>query len=214
MENRINLSIFSTILLATILMGMIMSKYNRQRPLNQLNVLILLQAYLADTLSAINLALTLAVLIRITMGPLSRTVAELIMMLINALVCLLIILTVASSTTKLLLVANFGLVFSLDPHKLARQILGVAAILAFLPNMAFTLWVKLSQRNCCSSITTAYFTGYQDEQPGISFGTSYVLIWLLVSLILLGLVVFGIPLYLKRAHYSLAIRKKKMFNQC
>ena len=81
MENRINLSIFSTILLATILMGMIMSKYNRQRPLNQLNVLILLQAYLADTLSVINLALTLAVLIRITMGPLSRTVAELIMML-------------------------------------------------------------------------------------------------------------------------------------
>ena len=206
-------AVFSILLLATILMAIILAVHNHHKHYDQLNVLVLLQTYLIDTIPALNSAIILPVLVRLTAGPVSRTSAEICNMMMYVFVDLIIILTVASSSLKLLLVAKFGLVFSQEPQKLAGYVLGAVISAALLPNLAFTLWVLLSQGNCCSSITTAYFTDYQGIHPSISFSTVYMLLCLLVSLILLVLVVFGIPVYLKRTHTSLAIREKNMSTQ-
>jgi hypothetical protein len=107
---------------------------------------------------------------------------------------------------KLLLVTNFGLVFNLDPEKLARHILVAAILAAFIPNIAITLWILLAQKTCCNSITVAYLVGLERNKTNISYSAIYLLAWLLISMSLLCMVVLGIPIYLKHIHNSLAIR--------
>ena len=107
--------------------------------------------------------------------------------------------------STLRLVANFGLVFSLEPRQLARQVLVAAVTVALLPNLAFTLWSLLTC-GCCSNTTVAYLVGSSQRQFELNFVTAYLLVWLLLSLVLVLLVLFGIPAYLQRVHTSLAIR--------
>ena len=64
-------------------------------------------------------------------------------MTINVLVCLLLIITVASSVIKLMLVAKFNWVFAQEPQQLARRILRTATVLTLDPNLANTLWLLL-----------------------------------------------------------------------
>ena len=134
-------------------------------------------------------------------------------MLIVALASQLVITTVANSIIKVLLVTHFGWIFSLDPQQLARQVLGTAVSLALSPNLAFTLWVLVA--HCRSSnFYVAYLTGDTTKVHEINFGRTYLLLWVMVSIILAALVVFGIPFYLKRIHNPSAIRKGKMAMLC
>ena len=104
MEDQLNLIIFSLLLLTSLLLARILELYNQQRPDSQLNVLVLLQTHLTSVLPAINLNIILPVLVRLAAGPLSTAVAELTIMLLYVLVSLVVVLTVASSIIKLLLV--------------------------------------------------------------------------------------------------------------
>jgi hypothetical protein len=193
-------------------MAIILKLYNLHRPDDQLNALVLLQAYLTDSIPVFTLSMIIPIMIRLTTGPMSWALAELFMMIIFSMVCLLIILAAATSALKLLLVVKFSLMFSLDPKRLAQYTFYASLVLAFLPNTVFTCWVLLTQNQCCSTITVAYFVNCEDLQPSITFTSINMLIWLLMNILLLGLVVFGIPTYLERAHSSTAIREKKMPN--
>ena len=104
MEDQLNLIIFSLLLLTSLLLARILELYNQQRPDSQLNVMVLLQTHPTSVLPAINLNIILPVLVRLAAGPLSTAVAELTIMLLYVLVSLVIVLTVASSIIKLLLV--------------------------------------------------------------------------------------------------------------
>ena len=104
MEDQLNLIIFSLLLLTSLLLARIFKLYNQQRLDSQLNVMVLLQTHLTSVLPAINLNIILPVLVRLAAGPLSMAVAELTIMLLYVLVSLVIVLTVASSIIKLLLV--------------------------------------------------------------------------------------------------------------
>jgi hypothetical protein len=209
MEAHVNVAIFSLLMMANLAMGGLLAAYHQQRPDHQLNILVLLQSYLTNVLPAINLTLILPLLVRLAFGPVGHVTAELAVMLLYVLVCLLIILTVASSLVKLVLVANYGLVFALDPVQLGRLVLGLAASAALLPNLAFTAWV-LAACGCYSNATVAYLEGAPSQQKNqmelVNFATTILMLWLLLSLVLVMLVVFGIPAYLKRVHTSLAIR--------
>jgi hypothetical protein len=210
-SNNINLFLFTFLLITTIVMAVILHFYNRHRHGDQLNVLVLLQTYLTDSVLLFTLSMIIPVLIRLTIGSMSHILAEVFMMIIYITVCLLIILTAANSLMKLLLVTNFGLIFGTDPRKLAWLTLMMAILLACLPNMFFTSWVIFVRKQCASTITVAYFMNYESVESRISLGAIYMLICLLISLLLLGLVVCWIPRYLKKAHSSVAIRKRKHF---
>jgi hypothetical protein len=206
-SDKINIILFTFLLVTTLAMAIILHLYRRHLHDGQQNVLVLLQNYLIDCILLFTLSMIIPVLIRLTIGPMSFIIAEIFMMIIYVKVCLLIIVTAASSIIKLLLVAKFGLIFSLDPQQLAVTSLGVAIILAFLPNILFTCWILLGQNQCASTITVAYFMNNEHVESRISLGTIYLLLCLLFSLILLVLVVFWIPQYLRRAHSSVAIRE-------
>ena len=207
-ENQIHLIILSSFLLANILMAWILVIYNQHRLKDQINILVLLQIHMNKMFPATNMVIILPILIRLGSGPMSHIVAEIMVMLMNVMVCHLIILTVASSIIKLLLVANFDLVFSLDCQKLVTIVTSATASVALIPNVMFTLWVLLAQRHC-SNITVAFLVGSTLAQFSVNFVMIYLLMWLLMSLTLVAIVALGIPAYLKRVHTSLAIREQE-----
>ena len=205
-ENQIHLVILSSFLCANILMAWILIIYNQHRLHNKEgNIVLLLQAHTFKILPASNILIIVPVIVRLAAGPMSRTVAEAIVMIMDVMVCLVVILTLARSTIKLLLVTNFGLVFSQDFHKLAQVIVVVSTIVAILPNLVFTIWLLLTHEQC-RNITVAFLVGSPSKQFSINFATIFMLMWLLLSLVMVALVVVGIPSYLKRIHSSLAIR--------
>ena len=129
--------------------------------------MLLLQAHTFKILSASNILIIVPVIVRLAAGPMSCTVAEAIVMIMNVMVCLVVILTLARSTIKLLLVTNFGLVFSQDFHKLAQVIVVVSAIVAILPNLVFTIWLLLTHEQC-RNITVAFLVGSPSKQFSIN----------------------------------------------
>ena len=199
-ENQIHLVILSSFLCANILMAWILIIYIQHRLHNKEgNIVLLLQAHTFKILPACNMLIIVPVIVRLAAGPMSCTVAEAIVMIMNVMVCLVVILTLARSTIKLLLVTNFGLVFSQDFHKLAQVIVVVSAIVAILPNLVFTIWLLLTHEQC-RNITVAFLVGSPSKQFSINFATIFMLMWLLLSLVMVALVVVGIPSYLKRIH--------------
>ena len=214
MEDSVNTALFSTLLLATLLLAGILHLYYRHRLDNQANVLVILQSYLVHTVLAANVTNILPLLVCLTTGkPWSYLPSELIAMAVNVLICLLILLTVGSSIIKLFLVTHFSWWFTLDPHQLARHVLGAAVSLALFPNLAFILWI-IFVHNGCSNAIVCYLVGSREEQFEINFGRIYFLVWLLISLLLAALVVFGIPIYLKRAHTTAAVRNGNCTTRC
>ena len=203
MEDSVNTALFSTLLLATLLLAGILHLYYRHRLDNQANVLVILQSYLVLTVLAANVTNILPLLVCLTTGkPWSYLPSELIAMAVNVLICLLILLTVGSSIIKLFLVTHFSWWFTLDPHQLA-----------LFPNLAFILWI-IFVHNGCSNAIVCYLVGSREEQFEINFGRIYFLVWLLISLLLAALVVFGIPIYLKRAHTTAAVRNGNCTTRC
>ena len=112
---------------------------------HQAHVLVRLQAYQVHTVLGLIVMLILPTQSRLltTRWLWSTLAAELMSMTINVLVCLLLILTVASSVIKLMLVAKFNWVFAQEPQQLARRILRTATVLTLDPNLANTLWLLL-----------------------------------------------------------------------
>ena len=204
-EKAVHLLIFLLLLLASLVLTWLLRLYHRHRP--DLNVLVLLHTHLVHTVLAANLAIILPVLGRLTADqPLPHVAAELATMAINGLVCLLVVLTAASSLVKLLLVTNFDLVFAKDPQQLASHMLVLSTGVALLPNLAYTLW-SLAVCRVSSNSTVSYLAGSKESQEGINFSWVYLVLWVLVSLAMASLVVFGIPLYLNRIHTTTAIRE-------
>lgn len=202
-----NVILFIMLLAATIVLAIILKLFQHHKPADQRNILVLLQSYLSDALLAFNLSMIIPVLICQTAGPMSRITAELIMLTIYVLACFIIILTAASSLIKLLLVVKFNLVFSVDEQKLAKMVLYLTTCAALLPHLAFTLLNIFALLKPCKSTVVAYFMGNPDVKAGWCTGTIYLLVILAICFILLGLVVFWIPVYLKQAHNNTAIRE-------
>ena len=205
-QDQIYLAIFSLLLLSTILMAVVMKIYNsRNIPDNQINVLVFIYSHLIDTIPFINLAFILPTFYRLTIGTISQIIAEFVAMGILTLVGHFSIILVASSSLKLLLVANFGLVFCQDPHWLARNIFIGAACAAFLPNLIFTVWL-LSVHKCSCSPAVAYLIGSSETNVVMNYSGIYILMCVLLSIILLLTVKLGVPVFLQRTHTSSAIR--------
>jgi hypothetical protein len=209
-DTQAHLAFFSVLFLASLLMTLALKAYHNQNQLElEHNILLLLQARLTATLPAIVMTTTLLSFVRLSAGPLPYAAAEVALMIVYMLICHLILLMIASSALQLMLVANFGLVFSLDPQQCTHHVVAAAATMAILPNLAFTA-ISLRNGSCCSSSTVAYMMGgHEGKQFGLSPATAHMMAWLVLSLILILLVVLGIPVYLKKAHSSLSIRNKK-----
>ena len=170
-----------------------------QRSDRQLNVLLLLQSHMVHIILAINMVSILPSLSVSAGQLLPHSVAEFISMAIGTLVCLLVILTASPAplSSSSCMFTHFGPVFALDPQQLAWHILCVGGSLRLIHNLVFTLRVLLVFVKASNPVVS-YFVGARDDQNGISFSRFYILPWLSVSLILALLVVYGIPVYLKR----------------
>lgn len=84
----------------------------------QARILMLLQSRLVHSILVFNTVSTLPLLARLATGrPWPHAAAELVTMAINILIILVLSLTAASSVIKLVLVANFNLIFSQGQHK-------------------------------------------------------------------------------------------------
>jgi hypothetical protein len=172
----------------------------------QVTVLVFLQGYLIHAALALNLIYLLPlILFYITRQPWPLPAAELVSVAIYMLICLVIILTVASSIIKLLLVMSFNWIFVQDPEQLALRVLVVSAILAIVPNLIFTLIIILVHHEC-SSAAACILMGFGDESCQLNLNRVYFLTLLAVSVCLAVTVVFGIPIYLKRVHTATSIR--------
>ena len=206
LAEKVNIAIFSLLLMATLVLGGLLQLFYIRRPEQQLNVLVRLQACSEQLVLPLNVALTLPVLWHlVTRQHWHILTAEAVSFVISLLASQIVILTVARSVTKLLLVTHFSWVFSQDPRQLTCLILSVTTILAFLPNLAYNLWLLWAQGRSNNN-TVSYLVGSTEHQVGINFGRTYVLVWLLISLVMACLVVFWIPVYLKKAHNADSIR--------
>ena len=135
--------------------------------------------------------------------------AELVSFAIAIMSSHIIILVVAITVTKLLLVTHFSWVFSQDPEQLGHNILGTTAVLAYVPNLAYNLWLLWVQGRSNTN-TISFLVGSTENQVGINFNRTYVLVWLLIGFVLTFLVVYWIPVYLKRAHSADSIRNTEI----
>jgi hypothetical protein len=105
-------------------------------------------------------------------------------------------------------VTHFNWIFTQDPQNLARCALSVAAILAFVPNVIIMLG-NLSEQHMSSNLLTRFLIGYTEVNFEINFLVIYFMVWLLISLVLTAIIVFGIPVYLRKIHSISAIRNRE-----
>jgi hypothetical protein len=207
-RNWLLFTIFSLLLLTSLIITITMIVIHKHSNNNDKNILILLWKLLAYSLPLADISSIVPVLMCLLAGKMSHIIAELFMLAIFVFFDLFIILLAASSIIKLLLVVNFSLIFLQEPVKLARVLGWTAVTLALLPNLVFTVWFLVSHENRCSTPVVAYFVGNKDCSIQMSFCIVYLWTWLFISLVLVVWVVAWIPAYLKRSHNSAAIREE------
>ena len=211
LANKVEIVIFCLLLVATLVLTGLLKLYYRHLPEQPLNVLVRLQAYWNMLILPLNVALTLPVIWRLATGlPWPIWAAELVSFLIAVFTSHIAILIVAVAVLKLLLATHFSWVFSQNPVQLGHYVLGTTAVLAYAPNLAYNCWLLWVQGRSNTN-TISFLVGSAENQVGINFNRAFVLVWLLIGLVMTGLVVFWIPVYLKKAHSADSIRNRDIY---
>jgi hypothetical protein len=166
-------------------------------------VFVLLQSYLVHASLFANASYILPVLTVLVSSPpwshvAAELAAELASLVVNVLICLVIILTAVGSIFKLLLVTHFNWMFSQDHERLAVHALMAAVILASAPQGIVIIWV-FTTNDKCSNMIACYLMNCREEYFQLSFNRVYVLVWIVSSIVLATVVVFGIPVYLQES---------------
>jgi hypothetical protein len=104
-------------------------------------------------------------------------------------------LSVAIPCFKILLVTHFSLIFTMDPQKLARNVLTVSALLAFLPAACICYYEILHLQ--IETATVVYLSKAANYSRGVPYLTLYLIFWTLLSILMLLVALFYIPYYLQ-----------------
>jgi hypothetical protein len=97
------------------------------------SILTILFMHNSDLINITSSILCGSTLYVITFSSMSYVIAQTLWAIILAFGTLTTELSVAIPSFKILLVTHFSLIFTLDPQKLARYVLTVSTLLAFLP---------------------------------------------------------------------------------
>ena len=169
----------------------------------------ILTVLLTFFIQIINLTITIisCPMIFVTLfGSMSFVLAQILIGLTYALMCLMCEIALAISLFKVLLVTQFDMIFAHDPDKLGGWALSFAAALAVLP--CATICACQTYQGQMMSNTVVYLTKSADySKIGVPYLIVYIILWAVLSVLMMITAKLYIPYYTQHhlSSYSIQI---------